>query len=404
MTNNNGPRRSARLIAKAEAEAEAAQAAAEPESPPRTPSKKRAKTTTKKPSRSPIKKAAKSSRKRPQSKKPSPDLSVIEEELSEQEQESRPQRMKIRLSTSTRGTRKTKTPRVIEELSYSEDDESSDGDESSESSSENSLVSDFAMDTSSSVSSTDEYNERAPLSYDQIEYRNSHNLQPHSGSTQRSSLESHDSRLGPGNLEYQDDGFVVADEETLIMEHSESESGTDQSSVLSDLDLEINMNRDPVRTTYQLRTNRSPVRLSSLFSSSSSSYPTASSASPIRRVSSSAASSRLFYTDPEGDGGVEAHLPPWADLGFQTRGEARQVPLIVQASEEVVEEIMDAVAMFSRRVNRGRDSVVLRLAAAVLEDSEVKEALEDAVRAGLARKVSLEDGSKRWSIGAKGRR
>lgn len=65
---------------------------------------------------------------------------------------------------------------------------------------------------------------------------------------------------------------------------------------------------------------------------------------------------------------------------------------------------MDAVTMFSRRVNRGRESVRLRLAAAVLEDEEIRGLLEDAVRVGLGRKVSLGDGSKRWSIGGRGRR
>ena len=78
-------------------------------------------------------------------------------------------------------------------------------------------------------------------------------------------------------------------------------------------------------------------------------------------------------------------------------------PLIAQASAEVVEEIVDALALFSRRVNRNREPVRLRLAAAVLEDVEIREALEGAILTGLGRKVSLADGSKRWVIGPKGR-
>lgn len=76
-------------------------------------------------------------------------------------------------------------------------------------------------------------------------------------------------------------------------------------------------------------------------------------------------------------------------------------PLLAEASVEIVEEIMDALAVFSRRCNRDRAPVRLRLAAAVLEDEEVREALENAVRLGLGRKLSLEDGSKRWTIGPK---
>jgi hypothetical protein len=52
-------------------------------------------------------------------------------------------------------------------------------------------------------------------------------------------------------------------------------------------------------------------------------------------------------------------------------------------------------------VNRHRKPIRLRLAPGVLEDQEVREALESAMKLGLGRKFSLGDGSKRWTTGPK---
>lgn len=407
MTDATGARRSARLVARAEAKVKAkadAQAAVQPLSTPRTPNKKKPTSKNKEPSRTPIKKAARPTRKPTVRERVSITIPTIKAEPAEPKRILRPPRPRVRTSIATLGLPKQNTPRLVKSPISSDPDgpstysleESSDSDSSSDS-----LISNFSMEDSASSSSYDEYNEQVPLSHDQIEYHHSHNLQPRRGASHRPSLASYDSRLESGNLDYEADSFVVDDDQTLLMEDSDESDFDDRPSPPSALNLAINMNRYPLPTTYR-RPDLNPIRTSSLFSTYST-YPTASSASPWR-VPVSAASSRLFFSDPDGDGGADAKLPPWTDLGFQTGGEAREAPLIAEASADVVEEIMDAVTMFSRRVNRGRESVRLRLAAAVLEDEEIRGLLEDAVRVGLGRKVSLGDGSKRWSIGGRGRR
>jgi hypothetical protein len=277
---------------------------------------------------------------------------------------------------------------------------SEDSDDAAETDSED----EFSMEEDDSSESEDEFHEQAPLSHDHVEYVHSHNLQNTPG--HRHSIESHDSRLEPGNEQYEQDDFVVDDDESIVMEDSEdSETSADDSD--DAFDLTINMDRDPVRVGYQAigRAHRA----SSIFSDADRrrrSSTAISSKKPASRQLSQASYSRrrsssLFVSDPNGDPSITQQLMPWLQAAEDEV--ELEAPLIAQASAEVVEEIIDALALFSRRVNRDRPHVRLRLAAAVLEDEEIRDALEDAIRTGLGRKLSLPDGSKRWSLGPKGR-
>ena len=248
------------------------------------------------------------------------------------------------------------------------------------------------MEDDSEVSD-DEFNEKAKLSYDQFELRHSHNLRNNSDS--QYSSQSYDSRFSPGNRAYEADDFVVDDDDSI---EEESDTGSDWD---SDLDLDINMERDPVRATY--RNVSRPVRLESLFSDSSRRTSGATQSSRSTRHPS-ATSSKLFFSDPAGSTPrIRPYLSPWDNLGFQVGEEASEAPYIAQASAEVVEEIVDAMALFSRRINYSRSPIRLRLAAAVLQDKDIRDALEDTIRTGLGRKLSFPDGSKQWTIGPRRR-
>lgn len=197
-------------------------------------------------------------------------------------------------------------------------------------------------------------------------------------------MQTDDSRLESGNEDYEMDDFVVDDDESVYTEDGEVSDAFD-----GDLDLAINMVRHPARATFQ------SISHSGSSSTSPRSIRQASSTSDRRRRSSS----QLFMSDLEGKPFLPPRLPSWEDLGFVAGDEAPEAPLIAQASAEVVEEIIDALALFSRRVNRDRPPINLRLASAVLQDEEIRDALESAIRNGLGRKLSLADGSKHWTIG-----
>ncbi|KAF2865655.1 hypothetical protein BDV95DRAFT_586257 [Massariosphaeria phaeospora] len=112
-------------------------------------------------------------------------------------------------------------------------------------------------------------------------------------------------------------------------------------------------------------------------------------------------SSKLFFSDP--DDNIHPMLvspsssfaffsPPLPELTAETNVKEADM-------EDVPEEIMDAIALFSRRCNRDKEPLRLRLAAEVLEDDEVADALKEALRLGLGQMVELADGSQRWTIG-----
>ncbi|KAF2711059.1 hypothetical protein K504DRAFT_490001 [Pleomassaria siparia CBS 279.74] len=68
-------------------------------------------------------------------------------------------------------------------------------------------------------------------------------------------------------------------------------------------------------------------------------------------------------------------------------------------ASEIAEEIMDAISMFSRRVNRNRAPLVFVLSAATQADSEVREALDEAVGRNLGRSLPSFGDTESWIIG-----
>ncbi|KAF1951998.1 hypothetical protein CC80DRAFT_573034 [Byssothecium circinans] len=230
------------------------------------------------------------------------------------------------------------------------------------------IVIDYVSDSSSSSSDfstdneeseDDEFGENADLSADNFEWRASDEI----NTNRHHSL---DSRYGPENEDYEMDDFVVGDDEEI-----EEWSGSDEE------DEEV---RRSIRRVSALSTISA---LSSLAEDTSS------------------RSSKLFYSDLEHRASQLDELS-WMDFVVAHDSSPRDdEPLVTEASADIVEEILDAMAIFSRRCNRKKKPVKLRLASAVMRDEEVKEALERAAKLGLGRKISLHDGSKRWTIGPK---
>ncbi|KAF2786568.1 hypothetical protein K505DRAFT_343689 [Melanomma pulvis-pyrius CBS 109.77] len=68
-------------------------------------------------------------------------------------------------------------------------------------------------------------------------------------------------------------------------------------------------------------------------------------------------------------------------------------------ADEIVDEIMDALALFSRRCNRNREPLMLELLAATRENAAVRDALQDAVRCRLGKALPTADGTEIWVIG-----
>ncbi|CAI6328678.1 unnamed protein product [Periconia digitata] len=180
--------------------------------------------------------------------------------------------------------------------------------------------------------------------------------------------ESYDSRYESGNEDYELNDFVVDDDVSIKSE--------------SDATIKAHS------PTYNTR------RASAITS-------TLSVISEATRRSKSSTSSRLFFSESE-DGIQTLDMMAWLQLGIASDDpEDVGEGVVTEPSAEVVEEISDAVAMFSRRCNRGRPPIRLRLSSFAGKDGEVKEALDRAVDLGLGRKLSLRDGTKLWTIGPK---
>ena len=180
------------------------------------------------------------------------------------------------------------------------------------------------------------------------------------------------------------DEFVVGDDE--VEQWSEAGEEDAQSDIYKKL---IDIERRP--SEYLIDTRRSS-------NESGSHHPAPPNTIDSRRSSEE---SKLFFSDPN-DKSDPLNTTSWSELdslcGYMG---SEEEPLHAEANSYVVEEIVDATALFSRRCNRGRKPIRLRLAPEVFEDREVKGALEGAMRLGLGRKFSLEDGSQRWTIGPK---
>ncbi|KAF2640623.1 hypothetical protein P280DRAFT_549455 [Massarina eburnea CBS 473.64] len=224
------------------------------------------------------------------------------------------------------------------------------------------IVKDYLHDSTSEFSTDnedseeDEYSESASLSADNFEWLSAEDLD----STRHSSL---DSLYESDNKDYEKDDFVAGDDEEI----EDASSSEDEDDI------------------------QSSIRRISAISAISAL------AEESRRSSSGA--SKLFYSD---SGDASNAFDDWMDFAVANDHAEEDVgDILTEPSAEIVEDILDAMAVFSRRCNRNREPVRFRLASAVLRDQEVKEALENAERLGLGRKVSLADGSKRWTIGPK---
>jgi hypothetical protein len=381
------PRRSARVAAKQSA---VVSASVTKPSPPKAKSSTKPKRETVTPNPKTLKFKPKTNptttcNTRATSPTPSLDLSLIDASLAAQA-----------TTYSTRSKRKPKyAPLKTGDIKpWSSDDSSS-------SSSSSSSSATWASSRSStdrfegSTSESDEYNEADDA--DNLDYMSSNvvNMSTRNYST--------DSRFEPGNEEYELDEFVVGDDEVVHEEwssddSSSSEDGEDEG---KGDEAGYDADRDEVLVYDELLGHErrpSGSTIETRRSSSSVSVGT----DTTRRTSGE---SKLFYSDPEDtsdplaiplNSAVDSH-----SIAELEEEESELEPLFMDTAD-VVEEITDAMALFSRRCNRNSKPLRLRIAPGMLEDEEVREVLEEAMTAGFGRKVSLEDGSKRWTIGPKG--
>ncbi|KAF2006248.1 hypothetical protein P154DRAFT_517905 [Amniculicola lignicola CBS 123094] len=226
-----------------------------------------------------------------------------------------------------------------------------------------SLISDGVSD--SDIDSEDEWDEEGSdsesgelfdLSSDTIEYQAALDI---------SRRQSYDSRYERRNEEYEYDDFVVADD-------ASTEIGVGGVSTVAgdeDKDESPSLSIPGCRLAY--RPNQEDRKTSTTTSRSSNLFV---SEYPSKRRRSS-----LWK--------VEAVVS----------GASHVVAL--DSAEEVVEEIMDAIALFSRRCNRNRPPVCISLSAKALEDVEVRNVLEDAKGMGCAQLVEERMGTETWTVG-----
>jgi hypothetical protein len=234
------------------------------------------------------------------------------------------------------------------------------------------------FEASDEEGSDDEYDDLSDLSGDHFQRRASHNVNV-------SRKLSYDSRHEPGNDEYETDEFVVGDDEDV---EEWSSSGED----VDDDDHAEEVEEDQEDDEEEEEGKREGEE------EEDDDLGGFEIAGGSRRSSNA---SKLFYSDPEDKSSPLAQLL-WSDGSSDSEMvETENELLIMEADDDLVEEILDALAMFSRRCNRGKQPIRMTLTAEVLEDREVKEALESAMKLGLGRKLSLGDGSKRWTIGPK---
>jgi hypothetical protein len=222
-------------------------------------------------------------------------------------------------------------------------------------------ASDFSTDNEDSEE--DEYGESANLSADNFEWHSADDIDS-------SRHNSYDIRCDSVNEDHEMDDFIVGDDEEIEeMSSSDDDSDDEVSNSIRRISVLSELSAIVVEET--------------------------------RRSSSESSASKLFFSDPEDQVMEDVS---WMDFAVANDGlfDVEDAgPLLTEPSADLVEEILDALAVFSRRCNRNRKPVKLRLGSAVMKDGEVREALDNAARLGLGRKVSLADGSKRWVIGPK---
>jgi hypothetical protein len=151
------------------------------------------------------------------------------------------------------------------------------------------------------------YGELADLSTDNFEWGAADNIDA-------SRNQSYDSRYEPGNEDYEMDEFVVGDDEE-IEEWSETEDDDEPRYIYKEL---VDITRHPSGNTVESRRSSSE--------------------------------SKLFFSDPNDNPNPWA-LASWSELDFNCEGlEQGDEPLIAEASSDVVEEIVDATALFRGEV------------------------------------------------------
>ncbi|CAO2648331.1 Nn.00g075980.m01.CDS01 [Neocucurbitaria sp. VM-36] len=229
----------------------------------------------------------------------------------------------------------------------------------------------------------DEYNELANLSGDNVAFTTADIVDRR---------ESYDSRYESGNEEYELDDFVVGDDTDTGDGSStdmEAEGSSDDGHSLDEDDVPVPRRvikrRISIREQYKVEVGEKVRK-----------------ASAISTRSLSSVSSGLFVTDeddpPESLPGYPS-TPP-SDLTPLTPEfeHYMELPIATAALEEIMEEIMDAISLFSRRCNRKRTPLRLRLGGDALEDEEIIEALQNAMSLQMAQSSKLEDGTEVWVI------
>ncbi|KAF2855194.1 hypothetical protein T440DRAFT_475472 [Plenodomus tracheiphilus IPT5] len=214
-----------------------------------------------------------------------------------------------------------------------------------------------------------------------------------------------DSRASEG--EYEIGGFVVEDEYL-----SEGEGG----SVGSEITVYEDEDDDVQEEEFEGRSEtESETESVSLTFDSSISTSTPCSRNPTKRkrsttstsTSTSSSSTALFIPDPNNPP-TPLSSPPQSTAPSPTHipptpfGILSNTPLSTSSSTETAEEITDAVVFFSRRCNKHRAALLLRLGEDVVV-GEVGEALEGARRAGVLLGVwTLWDGTVGVYVGGGG--
>ena len=241
-----------------------------------------------------------------------------------------------------------------------------------------------------SEESESEIAELIDLTAENFEYEAAHDTSRHS---------SYDSRGEPGNEAYELDDFVVGDSEEED-EKSECESESDKEPEAAPITTKRRLIRKIGPKKWTVESPQSAASRKSQSSSSSTRSSKRSSAS--RRSSSrksSSTSSKLFYTDSNDSLSSVTRRSSVIVTPSPTRENVSEM-LISEDPVEIAEQINDAISLFSRRSNRARPPVVLLLSEAALNDYDLREALDTAVRLELGEMIpSGGFVGEMWSIG-----
>ncbi|KAF1844828.1 uncharacterized protein K460DRAFT_405107 [Cucurbitaria berberidis CBS 394.84] len=224
----------------------------------------------------------------------------------------------------------------------------------------------------------DEFNESANMSTDNVAFVTADIVDRR---------ESCDSRYEPGNESYQIDDFVVQDDYET---EDESETETKEGGVDDEFDQDY-----------------APAPQQTIERKADFDGQSVEDEDPVLRktsvTSTRSESSALFVSDPDDPPEPLEWCPtdPRSNLiAFLFEYEIYMGMNVIDAAlEDIVEEIMDAVGLFSRRCNRKRTPLRLRLSSKILDDGEVCDALQTAERLGLGRGMNLGDGTEGWVIG-----